>query len=155
MSQQQFGYQQRGFPPQMMQQQPGQQLQQQPQQMNIPQQIQIPSNQQGSRSFMSGMPSPSLVQSASMPLMGYQGGGYILSLYFSKLTVCHGFIIISINNERQQLYSSTIGLAQAQLEHLLVHLLGQLIRAKNHITMYVIGLFFISVTLQCDLIRKF
>ncbi|KAG0367227.1 hypothetical protein BC939DRAFT_500746 [Gamsiella multidivaricata] len=78
MSQQQFGYQQRGFPPMMMQQQqPGQPMQQpQPQQMNMnmpmPQQIQIPQNQQGSRSFMSGMPSPSLTQPGSM---GYQGTG--------------------------------------------------------------------------------
>ncbi|KAI8601271.1 hypothetical protein EDD21DRAFT_415075 [Dissophora ornata] len=71
MSSQQFGYQQRGFAPQ-----PGQpQLQQQQaQQMNMPPQpIQIPQLQQGSRSFMSGMPSPSLVQSGSLPLMGYQG----------------------------------------------------------------------------------
>ncbi|KAF9915205.1 hypothetical protein BX616_006675 [Lobosporangium transversale] len=78
MSQQQStGYQQRGFPPQMMQsQQPGQQLQQQPPTMNMPpQQIQIPIGQQNSRGFMSGMPSPSLVQPSSTQIMGYQGTG--------------------------------------------------------------------------------
>ncbi|KAG0308454.1 hypothetical protein BGZ98_007910 [Dissophora globulifera] len=73
MSQQPFGYQQRGFAPlpgqpPLQQQPPG--LQQQPPQ--IPQ-LQITQSQQGSRSFMSGMPSPSLVQSGSMPL-GYPGG---------------------------------------------------------------------------------
>ncbi|KAG0323955.1 hypothetical protein BG000_002407 [Podila horticola] len=67
--QQQFGFQQRGFPPQMMQQQ-------QQQQINMPPQpIQIPPLQPGSRSFMGGMPSPSLVQGSSMPMVGgYQGG---------------------------------------------------------------------------------
>ncbi|KAG0238606.1 hypothetical protein BGW42_004368 [Actinomortierella wolfii] len=82
------GYQQRGgFNPQ---QQPPQQQQQggpmPPQQQHGLQPLQIPPpNQQGppmplggSRSFMaSGMPSPSLVQSNSMPLMGGGGGGYI------------------------------------------------------------------------------
>ncbi|KAG0039022.1 hypothetical protein BGZ82_010028 [Podila clonocystis] len=64
--QQQFGFQQRGFPPQMMQQQ---------QQNMPPQPIQIPPLQPGSRSFMGGMPSPSLVQGSSMPMVGgYQGG---------------------------------------------------------------------------------
>ncbi|KAI8362360.1 hypothetical protein B0O80DRAFT_421892 [Mortierella sp. GBAus27b] len=78
MQQQPFGYQQRGFQQQMMQQQqPGQSLQPpMAGQMNMtPQQIQIPQNQSGSRSFMAGMPSPSLAQPGSMPMMGYQGGG--------------------------------------------------------------------------------
>ncbi|KAF9102231.1 hypothetical protein BGX29_004799 [Mortierella sp. GBA35] len=64
----QFNFQQRGFPPHMMQQQQGPQQQQPP---HGPQQIQIPSNQQAQR-FMTGMPSPSIVQSSSM---GYPGGG--------------------------------------------------------------------------------
>ncbi|KAF9212646.1 hypothetical protein BGZ59_006476 [Podila verticillata] len=64
--QQQFGFQQRGFPP----------LMQQSQQINMaPQPIQVPPLQPGSRSFMAGMPSPSLVQGSSMPMVGgYQGG---------------------------------------------------------------------------------
>ncbi|CAO3567328.1 unnamed protein product [Mortierella alpina] len=82
--QQQFGFQQRGFPPQMMPhpqqgQQPGPPLPPQPQQQQqmgmVPQQIHIPSNQQNSRSFMSGMPSPSLSQPTAMPSMGYPGAG--------------------------------------------------------------------------------
>jgi len=82
MPQQQFGFQQRNYPPQMIPPTnqpggvgiggPGQPMQQQPPQQHIPQNIQIPTVQQ-SRSFLGGMPSPSLVQSGSMPMMGYQG----------------------------------------------------------------------------------
>ncbi|KAG0289795.1 hypothetical protein BGZ96_006705 [Linnemannia gamsii] len=77
MSQQQqqqqppFGFQQqqqRGYPPHLMQQQPG--LQQQPPH-NIPQQIQIPNAAQSQRYMSGGMPSPSLAQPTSMG--GYPG----------------------------------------------------------------------------------
>ncbi|KAF9933027.1 hypothetical protein FBU30_006702 [Linnemannia zychae] len=64
--QQPFGFQQqRGYPPHMMQQQQIQ-GQQQPPSHNMPQQIQIPSSQQGPRFMSGGMPSPSLVQPSSM-----------------------------------------------------------------------------------------
>ncbi|KAG0040787.1 hypothetical protein BGZ83_002426 [Gryganskiella cystojenkinii] len=86
--QQQFGFQSRNFPQQMIPQQsqpggpqqppsqPQQGIppQQQQQQAQIPQQIQIPSAVQA-RNFQQGMPSPSLVQTGSMGMMGYQAAG--------------------------------------------------------------------------------